>query len=218
MANQASSARLAGAYNDSPVVIGGGMYPPQIGDRPAGNSPPNQGRVILYDQDRFGGRSMALTANMVDLAATGFNDAAASAIVESGYWEVCSDHFFRGDCRVLGPGRHVRLEGAVYRNISSVRVAGFRPGPSRPDANRPDVVLFEHDDFAGRRFDVRGDTADLSAHNFNDLVSSIIVHRGQWQVCVDALYSGRCVVYGPGEYHRVYGLNDQISSARKISR
>lgn len=222
MTNQASSARMASSYNDAPVVIGGGRYPPQIGDRPSGDRhtsrPPDQGRLILYDQDRFGGRSMALTENMVDLGAAGFNDAAASAIVESGYWEVCSDHYFRGDCRVIGPGRHVRLEGAVYRSISSARVAGNRPGPSRPDRNRADVVLFEHDDFAGRRFEARGDVPDLAPHNFNDTVSSLIVHSGQWQVCVDALYSGHCVVYGPGEYRSVYGLNDQISSARRISR
>ena len=218
MTNQASSARIAGGYSDAPVVIGGGMYPPQIGDRPGGTRPPDLGRLILYDQERFGGRSLALTENMVDLVATGFNDAAASALVESGYWEVCSDHYFRGQCRVLGPGRHVRLEGAVYRSISSVRVAGTRPGPPPPARNRADVILFEHDDFAGRRFEIRDDVPDLAPHNFNDLVSSIIVHSGQWQVCVHALYSGRCVVYGPGEYRSVYGLNDQISSARRISR
>lgn len=218
MTSQISSARLAGGYNDAPVVIGGSMYPPPVGDRAAGNRPPNQGRLILYSQDRFGGRSMALTENMVDLGAAGYNGEAASAIIESGYWEVCSDHYFRGDCRVLGPGRHVRLEGAVYRSISSVRFVGGRLGPTRPDRTRADVVLFEHDDFAGRRFEVRADVPDLAPHNFNDLVSSIIVYAGQWQVCVDALYSGRCVVYGPGEYRSVYGLNDQISSVRRVAR
>ena len=218
MADQISSARLASGYNDAPVVIGGSRYPPQSSDRSAGNNPFNQGRLILYSQDRFGGRSMALTENMVDLGASGFNDEAASAIIESGYWEVCSDHYFRGNCRVLGPGRHVRLEGAVYRAISSVRFVGGQPGLPRSDRSRAEVVLFEHDDFAGRRFEVRGDVPDLAPHNFNDLVSSIIVYAGQWQVCVDALYSGRCVVYGPGEYRSVYGLNDQISSVRRIAR
>lgn len=55
-------------------------------------------------------------------------------------------------------------------------------------------------------------------HNFNDLVASIIDDSGQWQVCVDVLYRGGCVVCGHGEYRSVCGWHDQISSARMLSR
>ena len=79
-------------------------------------------------------------------------------------------------------------------------------------------MLFEHDNFTGRRFDVRSDVVDLSTADFNDITSSLIVNSGQWQVCVDAYYAGRCVVYGPGQYANLLGLNDRLSSVRRLSR
>jgi hypothetical protein len=41
---------------------------------------------------------------MVNLQSAAFNDAAASMIVEGGSWLACSDAYFRGNCRVFGPG------------------------------------------------------------------------------------------------------------------
>lgn len=225
MSKLVSSARLVSSSSDAPVVIGG-----SAGSRPV---PPSSGgaRLILYEYDRFNGRSMALTENVVDFANTGFNDRAASAVVESGYWEVCSDAFFRGQCRVLGPGRTARLDGAVYQTVSSARVVS---GPGRPEPTptpppipapapiptppRADMTLYEHDNYAGRHFDVRGDVPDLDGTGFNDLTSSIVVLAGQWEVCTDAYYRGRCVVYGPGRYPSLLGLNDVISSVRRVRR
>ena len=80
-----------------------------------------------------------------------------------------------------------------------------------------DVELYEHDDFQGRRLEVRSDLANLADHNFNDFVSSIIVNRGRWEVCTDAFFRGSCTTYGPGRYANVGQYNDQFSSIRRLN-
>ena len=220
IARQVSSARIAGGYAEAPYVIGGsgGDFRPGTGDRdpyPAGRP---AGRVIFYEGEGFSGRSMALTENNVNLGTTGFNDRAASAVVESGSWEICADAYFRGDCNILRPGRYRRLEGSFFRSVSSVRqVGGEQNVPARPDRKVADIELFEHADFVGRRLESKVDVPNLGDRDFNDITSSIIVYRGNWEVCTDAFYQGRCVVYGPGRHNNVYGLNDQFSSIRRVN-
>lgn len=86
-----------------------------------------------------------------------------------------------------------------------------------PPPRSPDVELYEHDDFQGRRFDVRGDLVDLQEHNFNDMVSSLIVNRGRWELCTDARYRGNCKSFGPGRYPNVRDYNDEFSSIRRLN-
>ncbi len=78
------------------------------------------------------------------------------------------------------------------------------------------LILFEHDNFGGRRMELRGSMADLGNSGFNDTASSVVVERGQWQVCENASFGGRCVMLRPGNYASLaqFGLNDAISSAR----
>ncbi|MEO8385348.1 MAG: beta/gamma crystallin-related protein [Betaproteobacteria bacterium] len=95
-----------------------------------------------------------------------------------------------------------------------------RPTPPPPPAsalNSPDVELYEHDDFKGRRLNVRGDLADLQENNFNDTVSSLIVNKGRWELCTDARYRGNCKTYAPGRYPNVRGYNDEFSSIRRVN-
>ena len=80
-----------------------------------------------------------------------------------------------------------------------------------------DVELYEHDNFQGRRLEVRSDLANLADHNFNDFVSSIIVNRGRWEICTDAFFRGSCATYGPGRYANVGQYNDQFSSIRRLN-
>jgi hypothetical protein len=80
------------------------------------------------------------------------------------------------------------------------------------------LTLFEHDNFQGQRFDVRGAAENLGNTGFNDSASSARVRRGTWQVCDDAYFRGRCVTLQPGEYPSLgtMGMNDKVSSAREL--
>lgn len=221
-----SSARMSGGDADAPYVHGGGVV---VGGQNAGAANAGIGRVILFDDERMNGRSMVAVENMVDLVNTGFNDEVASIVVEGGSWEFCTDAFFRGQCRILRAGQYRRLDPVLFRSISSIRAASTANGDflaqNRAQADnarsanaRPGIELFEHDDFQGRRLASRGVITDLERENFNDTASSIVVYEGRWELCTDADFGGRCVVYGPGRYPKLSGLSDQLSSIRRIDR
>ena len=192
--------------------------------------------VILFSNDGSAGRSIAVAGDIADLSAANFNDAAQSVVIESGYWEFCSDSYFRGQCRVLGPGQYARLEPALYRSISSIRAASREQRMEQRNEQRADrrdeqrqendlyrdrdrggdLELFTGINFSGNRFPVRQDMANFSDGGFNDRIGSVIVNAGQWEMCVDAGFRGRCTVFGPGRYAALGGLTNQLSSVRRI--
>ena len=61
---------------------------------------------------------------------------------------------------------------------------------------------------------------DFSRRGFNDRASSVIVESGQWQVCDDAGYRGRCVHLRPGSYDSLsrMGFDNRLSSVRSKTR
>lgn len=80
------------------------------------------------------------------------------------------------------------------------------------------ITLYSRDDFRGEQFTTDSNVRNLDRAGFNDSASSAVVSRGQWQVCEDAGYAGRCVVLRPGEYRSLadIGLDNEISSIRAI--
>ena len=80
------------------------------------------------------------------------------------------------------------------------------------------ITFYEGEDFHGRAFTTRDPVTDLSRRGFNDRASSVIVGSGQWQVCDDAGYRGRCVQLRPGSYDSLsrMGFDNRLSSVRKV--
>ena len=79
-------------------------------------------QITFYEGEGFRGR--AFTANGItdNFRNVGFNDLAASVIVDSGRWEVCDDARFGGRCMVLRKGSYETLTGmGMSKRISSVR-------------------------------------------------------------------------------------------------
>ncbi|MES2073181.1 MAG: beta/gamma crystallin-related protein [Pseudomonadota bacterium] len=215
MANKVSSARALPERNDGndnrPIHGGGWSRPPRDEDRS------NYPRLVLFSEDGLRGRSMAVSGNMVDLSNADFNDRAASMVIENGYWEFCSDAYFRGQCRVLGPGQYPRLEPAFYRRLSSVRAAAPEASPVPvPGPQRGEVELFTSAGFGGDRFAVAQDLSSFRSGGFNDRIGSMVIHSGQWEFCTDGDFRGRCTVFGPGRYPGLGGLTNQLSSMRRV--
>jgi hypothetical protein len=99
-----------------PVAAGGPGGPAGPGSWGGG------ARVVLYEQQNFGGRRIAVdTEFLPNLASTGFNDRASSLRVERGYWMFCSDASFQGTCRTFGPGDYPQLPPGLNNAISSGR-------------------------------------------------------------------------------------------------
>ncbi len=81
-------------------------------------------QVTFYEREGFRGRSFDADRPIANFERFGFNDRAASAVVQDGAWEVCEDARFSGRCVVLQPGRYESLSrmGLNYQ-VSSVRPA-----------------------------------------------------------------------------------------------
>lgn len=80
------------------------------------------------------------------------------------------------------------------------------------------VTFYQNEGFRGQPFSVNFDIANFEHYGYNDRASSVIVDRGQWEMCEDADYRGRCIVLRPGQYSSLgsFGLNNRISSLRRV--
>jgi len=45
----------------------------------------------------------------------------------------------------------------------------------------------------------------------------MIINEGQWEMCVDGGFNGRCVAFGPGRYADLRGFKSEISSLRRVN-
>jgi hypothetical protein len=112
-------------------------------------------QISFYEGEGFRGRVFNTGRPVANLERYGFNDRAASAIVDRGRWEVCEDAGFRGHCAVLGRGKYGSLvQMGLSNRISSVRPAraGVKyenaPPPPPPEADyayrrRPQERVFQ---------------------------------------------------------------------------
>ena len=185
--------------------------------------------LTLFGQDNFKGRRLKANDTIANLANSGFNDRATSVIVRDGAWQLCDDAYFRGRCVTLRPGRYASLrEIGLDNRISSAREIdnwgpGPGPGPGGPGQGQwgsgSRAVLYSNPDFRGERFVVDGNLLpDLANTGFNDRAQSLRVERGYWIFCSDAGFQGNCRTFGPGSYAQLGGLDNRVSSGRRISR
>ncbi|TFW13447.1 beta/gamma crystallin-related protein [Duganella callida] len=80
------------------------------------------------------------------------------------------------------------------------------------------ITFYEGDGLRGRAYTANGQVRDLGRVGYNDRASSVVVDRGQWEVCEDANFRGQCMILRRGSYEslRGMGLNNRISSVRPV--
>lgn len=184
--------------------------------------------IILFTGGDFGGRQVSLRNDTRDLNQLGFNDRAASLVVQSGTWEVCQHANFGGECRVYQPGQYSNLD-RLNGQISSVRLVNAAVGwdersderherrANRRGAREAELVLFDGSNLRGRALPLRGDLGDLVSAGFNDRAQSMKIGGGSWELCQHRDFGGMCRVYGPGEYNLDRQLHRAVSSVRLVS-
>lgn len=176
--------------------------------------------VTFYQAENYGGRQFATDAPITDFGRNGFNDRVHSAVVHDGRWEICVDAEFQGSCSVLGPGAYPSL-GASAGRVGSVRPIDARSGGRRADErgrNRDArATLYEGPSLSGRSYALSETMPNLGGTGFNDRASSLHVDSGYWIFCSDSDFRGECRTFGPGDYVSLPGMNDAISSGRRIA-
>jgi Beta/Gamma crystallin len=130
-------------------------------------------QVTIYEWDNFQGRSFNADKQLADLDNSGFNQRAASMVVQGNRWEACEEARFGGRCMVLRPGAYTSLNAMGL----SGRMASLReiPANARVYDNQyaaapvpSQVVMFEQVGFAGRSLAVVEALDDLRRSGFND--------------------------------------------------
>ncbi len=99
------------------------------------------------------------------------------------------------------------------RNLAGIALACIASG-----AMAQAVTFYESEGFRGHSFAKDSPIDDFQHYGFNDRASSVIIRRGEWQICSDAHFGGHCVTLRPGSYPNLgaMGLNDAVSSARPV--
>lgn len=80
-----------------------------------------------------------------------------------------------------------------------------------------DITLYTHARLGGPAITLHEATPDLDPLGFNDKTSSVVVHKGTWQVCAEKHYQGKCLILGEGAYAELKGFDNMISSAREVA-
>lgn len=225
MARQVSSARLLRSASEAPVVVNEGFPPASA----------RIGRAVLFSEPGLRGTSLSIAGAVPNLERSNFNDVASSLYVESGTWIACRDAYFRGDCRVFGPGRYDDLRAINFAEL----ISSIRPGPDATSASTPPpppppsvmappplvpappataaaIELFSEPGFGGERVRIDRNVGNLERVDFNDRAASAVIGSGVWELCTDARFGGSCAVYRPGRYPRLGGLTREVSSLRRI--
>ena len=78
------------------------------------------------------------------------------------------------------------------------------------------MELFAGPRFQGPNVALSGDVRSLDQVGFNDRAVSIIIREGRWEFCEHGDFRGQCVVFGPGRYPFLEGMNKRISSMRRV--
>ena len=179
------------------------------------HTPVERAAAVFFLHEGFQGAAVGLDGAAPDFRALDTNDKASSLIVRRGHWQVCHDIEFRGRCVVFGPGRYPSMRPFELNDT----ISSARPGGDPRQAVGAELLLFEHDNFDGRRVASSGDMADFGAVDFAHRVSSVVIEGGTWQLCSEPHYRGQCIVLGPGRHPsmRAHGLNDAIASARRTT-
>ncbi|MEO8753590.1 MAG: beta/gamma crystallin-related protein [Casimicrobiaceae bacterium] len=176
--------------------------------------------ITFYEQDNYGGRQLFADRPMANFGGTALNDRVRSAVVHEGRWEICVDADFNGGCGILAPGAYPNL-GAYADRISSARpVDGRNSGMRNDDRGRgrqARATLFEGQNLTGRAYQLNDTMPNMGNTGFNDRASSLRVESGYWIFCSDSDFRGECRTFGPGDYASLSGMNNAISSGRRIS-
>jgi len=83
-------------------------------------------QVTFFEDQGFAGRSFTADRQLGNFDRAGFNDRASSVIVRGGWWELCEDARFAGNCVTLRPGSYGNLRSmGLDKRVSSVRPVDY---------------------------------------------------------------------------------------------
>jgi hypothetical protein len=143
--------------------------------------------IVLYKDSNFIGDIATFSYPVDSLGAIkNVSDQTSSCEVKSGTWILYEGASFQGKSSVLTVGRYSSSSGM---GIGGDTLSSLRPFPE-VDPAFPLILLFKDAEFRGPMIYAVGPIAHLEAYGFQDVVSSIIVVRGNWTVYNESEFGG----------------------------
>ena len=176
--------------------------------------------LTLYDGDIGSSPSLELTTTDSSLVNDDWDDRASSAVVSGGCQWILYDTDFEeisGISSVVGAGSYPfnfssneTTFGLPDNALSSVRCL--------PAEGTPAIVLFENHRYFGQTQVINSSNSNLAHINFDNMVSSLVIIDGMWELYSEANYTGSNVTLGQGLYPNADDLapieNDDLTSVR----
>jgi hypothetical protein len=79
------------------------------------------------------------------------------------------------------------------------------------------LIVFENPDYRGSSLQIRGSVPDMYGSGLDDMITSVRVVSGRWEMCSAANFGGECkVVTADTPNLKVFNLNDRVSSIRRL--
>ena len=177
--------------------------------------------LTLYDGNIGSSSSLELTTSNSSLADNGWDNRASSAVVSGGcQWILYDEADFAENISspvspsLIGPGSYPwsywTTFGLPNNALSAVRCL--------PAVGTPAIALFRHHHYFGVMQVLNSSNPNLALINFDNLVSSLVITGGVWELYSEANYTGSIVTLGPGLYPTPFFLtpivNDNLRSVR----
>ncbi len=120
-----------------------------------------------------------------------------------------------------------KFEAPAFQELDDEVAANCSGGRFYTGGDNPDVLLFESENYKGRVLKINATNGDgddnldnsIFDHGWNNIVSSVRVIRGTWQIYDLSGYKGTSKTLTPGDYRypKDFGLgNDELTGIRRI--
>ncbi|XP_003781619.1 beta/gamma crystallin domain-containing protein 1 [Otolemur garnettii] len=171
--------------------------------------PRRRNQIHLFSEPQFQGHSQCFeeTTSQIDGSFS-----TMSCRVSGGSWVAYDGENFSGNQYILEEGHYPCLSamgclpGATFKSLRFIDV----------EFSEPTIILFEREDFKGKKVELNAETVNLRSLGFNTQIRSLQVIGGIWVTYEFGNYRGRQFLLSPAEVPNWYEFSGcrQIGSLR----
>ncbi|XP_012506683.1 PREDICTED: absent in melanoma 1 protein [Propithecus coquereli] len=175
--------------------------------------PRRRNQIHLFSEPQFQGYSQCFeeTTGQIDESFS-----TKSCRVSGGSWVAYDGENFSGNQYVLEEGHYPCLSamgclpGATFKSLRFIDV----------EFSEPTIILFEREDFKGKKVELNAETVNLRSLGFNTQIRSLQVIGGIWVTYEYGNYRGRQFLLSPAEVPNWYEFSGcrQIGSLRPFAQ
>lgn len=162
-------------------------------------------KIVVYDQEDFGGLKKEFASDVPDLRSVDFGDCISSLKVIGQPWIAFPDPNYKGVPAAYEEGEHKCL--SLNNQISSLQLV-------TEDLENPQITLYEHPKYEGASKVITEET-NLTYGYFNNKASSHGVQKGAWLLYDNPNRSGWFCVAREGtknpDYGPLFNFHDKCS-------